>query len=76
MSEIKDEFTHYFISECSLTYPKLVQMSEIKDEFTHYFISECSLTYPKLVQMSEIKDKTFISIYLTHHERDEGVSLL
>ena len=51
-------------------------MSEIKDEFTHYFISECSLTYLKLVQMSEIKDKPFISIYLTHHERDEGVSLL
>ena len=56
MSEMKKKTAYFFfISECSLSYEKIVQASGMTKQNTQFlfFISERRLSYEKIVQMSE-----------------------
>ena len=54
MSETTKKNLFLFVSECSLSYPRRVQMSETTKKKVFLFVSECSLSYLKRVQMSGI----------------------
>ena len=60
MSETTKKKVFLFVSECSLSYPKIVQMSETTKKMVFLFVSECSLSYPKIVQMSGITKQRMI----------------
>ena len=56
MSEMKKKYAvFFFISECSLSYEKIVQASGMTKQNTQFlfFIPERRLSYEKIVQMSE-----------------------
>ena len=54
MSETTKKKVFLFVPECSLSYPKIVQMSETTKKKVFLFVSACSLSYLKIVQMSGI----------------------
>ena len=54
MSETTKKKVFLFVSECSLSYLKIVQMSETTKKMVFLFVPECSLSYPRRVQMSGI----------------------
>ena len=54
MSETTKKKVFLFVSECSLSYLKIVQMSETTKKKFFLFVPECSLSYPRRVQMSGI----------------------
>ena len=65
MSEMTKEIAFFCISECSVSYQKLLQMSEMTKEIAFFCISECSVSYQKLLQMSEMtKENTMFSFVI------------
>ena len=50
------------IPECSLSYPKIVQMRGMSKKKLVFFVDipECSLSYPKVVQMRGMSKKKLV----------------